>query len=141
MEGLVRLLGYHFELLLLVRQLERSAGCSVTRLTSINTQNFIRKRKKTFLFDISLRGFYLSQLRLISDVPSPPPPPLRTALSTHHSRILPCVLVHLVELCSNIVERDLFVAKALSLQLLSKGVQVQLVQLVGLPAKKQRKKE
>ena len=70
-----------------------------------------------------------------------PPPPLRTPLSTHHSRILPCVLVHLVELCSNIVERDLFVAKALSLQLLSKGVQVQLVQLVGLPAKEQRKKE
>ncbi len=48
--------------------------------------------------------------------------------------LLPVILVHVVELGSDIVERDLFVAEALPLQLLGKRVQVQLVQFVRLPA-------
>ncbi len=49
--------------------------------------------------------------------------------------LLPVILVHVVELGPDIVERDLFVAEALPLQLLGKRVQVQLVKLVWLPAR------
>ncbi len=41
----------------------------------------------------------------------------------------------MVELGADVVERDLLVAEALPLQLLGKRVQVQLVQLVWLPAR------